>query len=129
MRQLETVLGPKLAAETGLELVELLTLDYVAHTDLGPSQIASAMRLPDHAVSRLLGRLERAGHLARSVARDDARRRSLRLTPAGREALGRAHAATSATLSPLLRELGSARLQGLTEALTLVAAADPEEAR
>ncbi len=127
MRQLETLLGPRVAAAAGIELVELVALDYVAHTALGPGEIASAMRLPDHAVSRLLGRLERAGHLARSVARDDARRRTLRLTATGRAALERAHAAVATSLAPLLQELGPARLRGLTEALTLVATAEPGE--
>lgn len=126
MRQLDMLLTPALAADAGVDLTEVVMLEYVAHTDLGPSQIATAMRLPDHAVSRLLGRLERGGLLRRTVAAGDARRRVLRVTPAGREALAQAHARLATSLAPLLGELGPQRLHALIEALTLVVAAEPE---
>ncbi len=126
MRHLDTLLTPRLTEELGLDLTDLVLLEYVAHTDLGPSQIASVMRLPDHTVSRLLGRLELSGLLQRTVATGDARRRVLRVTPTGRQALASAHAELSAGLAPLLRDLGPQRLQALVETLTLVVAAEAE---
>ena len=120
------LLTPALATDSDIALTDVVLLEYVAHTDLGPSQIAAGMRLPGHTLSRLLGRLERDGLLQRSVAAGDARRRVLRVTPAGREALTHAHARLATGLAPLLGELGPQRLHALIDALTLVVAAEPE---
>jgi DNA-binding MarR family transcriptional regulator len=124
MRHLETRLEPRLREQAGLGLAELVLLEYAAHTDLGPGQLASAIHLPDHAVSRLLGRLERAGLLVRGAAPEDARRRTLHVTPAGRAALARAQSALTGAVAPLARQLGDRRLGHLVEALTLLVAAE-----
>ena len=122
-RHVETLLEQSGLESAGIGFAEFVLLEHIAHTDLGPSQIAASMRLPDHTVSRLLGRLERAGQLERAVARDDARRRRLRLTPAGHARLAHAQGELTDRLAPLLGDLGPRRVKALTEGLALVVAA------
>lgn len=122
-RHLETLLEQSGLERAGIGFAEFILLEHIAHTDLGPSHIAASMRLPDHTVSRLLGRLERTGHLERTVASEDARRRRLRLTPAGHARLAHAQGELTERLGPLLSDLGARRVQALTEGLAFVVAA------
>ncbi len=122
-RHLDDLLAQAEPSGRGLGFAELILLEHIAHTDLSPSEIAASMRLRDHAVSRLLGRLERAGDVRRAIADDDARRRRLSLTPAGRDRLARAQRYLGERLAPLLDDLGTHRLQALVEGIHRVVAA------
>ena len=113
--------GPRLEAAHGLELSRVFLLHYVAASDLAPSEIAAAMLLPPHAISRRLMALERSGYLERSLDPDDARRRVLNPTPAGlrliaaaRESLGEAVETLLARLEPEHRQSFLAGLEALT---------------
>lgn len=125
-RRLEARLEATLVSDAGLDLDDFVVLEHVAHTDLSPGELATALRLPPHTVSRRLGRLERRGLLRRTLDPDDARRRSLRATAAGSAALQRAHAHLDDRLGPALEGLGEQRLEALLAHLTALAAADDE---
>lgn len=119
-RQLETVL-----ALTGdLDLSALVVLEYAVLSDLGPSAIADALRLPDHTVSRVLGRLEDAGLIERRLDPRDARRRTIRATPAGRSLLQRLHEALHARVAAMLHGQDATRLAAFADVLTAIIAAD-----
>jgi DNA-binding MarR family transcriptional regulator len=119
-QRLDARVGAPLAEATGLDLMEFVLLEYAAMTDLSPTEIAAAVRVPEHTVSRRLGSLERAGLLHRRIDPDDGRRRTLMLTGAGRARLAEGFA----RLGPMLDELGATRVAALLDALTAFAAAD-----
>ncbi len=75
--------NPKIREAHGLEFLEVLLLEQIGTTDLSPSEMAEAMQIPAHAISRKLDGLEKAGLIARTLDPEDARRRVLSLTPRG----------------------------------------------
>ncbi len=119
-RHLEAVL----ATEGPLDLAELLVLEYATLSDLGPSAIAEALRLPHHTVSRVLGRLETTGHVERRLDPSDARRRVIATTEAGRAQLERLHDALQAHVGSLLQAQGATNLGAFAVVLTAIVAAD-----
>lgn len=123
-QRVEARVGAPLRRELGIDLTDIVLLEYAAMTDLSPTEIAAAVRLPEHGVSRRLGALEHAGLLHRRLDPKDARRRRLVLTGAGRARLSDARTAVHQRLAPILGELGPARLAALLDALTALAAAD-----
>ena len=112
-------------AEAGaLDASELMVLEYAALSNLGPSAIAEALRLPDHAVSRVLGRLEAAGLVERRLDPSDARRRALSATDAGRAQLERLHDALQAHFGTMLQAHDADRLRAFASVLTAIVAAE-----
>jgi DNA-binding MarR family transcriptional regulator len=75
--------SPVLRAAHDLEMAEVFLLEYIGRSDLSPSEIAGALHLPAHAISRKLDALEKRGLIRRSLDPHDARRRVLELTPSG----------------------------------------------
>lgn len=120
-RRLETRLRPGLEEACGLDLDDFVLLETVALTDLAPGEVALALRVPPHTVSRGLGRLEGAGLVQRRIDPGDARRRSVALTDAGRGALARAHAHLEARLAGWLTELPPDRTLLALDAITRLA--------
>ncbi|MDF1522541.1 MAG: MarR family winged helix-turn-helix transcriptional regulator [Trueperaceae bacterium] len=120
-RRMATLLGTGLPEACGLDLDDFVLLETIALTDLAPGEVAQALRLPAHAVSRGLGRLEGAGLVARRIDPEDARRRVVALTDAGRAALARAHAHLERALGPWLTELPPDRTLLALDALTRLA--------
>jgi len=127
-RRLEARATPALLASTGLDLDDFVFLETIAMTDLSPGEIAAALRIPAHGVSRRLAALEGAGLVRRTLDPDDARRRVLTVTPHGSSTLAAAHIALDARLGPMLQALGAERNHALLDALTrLAAGVDPDE--
>jgi DNA-binding MarR family transcriptional regulator len=127
-RRLEARAAPAMLASAGLDLDDFVFLETVAMTDLAPGEIAAALRIPPHGVSRRLAALEGAGLVRRALDPDDHRRRVLSVTPHGRTVLAAAHAALEARVAPMLRELGPERGPALLDGLTRLAAGlDPED--
>lgn len=79
-------IGPVLREQHDLDLPEHFLLGYVAGTDLSPTEIAEALALPAHTISRRLDALEQRGYLTRHIHPGDARKRILATTEAGRVA-------------------------------------------
>lgn len=120
-RRLSVHLDPALADACGLDLDDFVLLETVALTGLAPGEVAQALRVPPHGVSRGLGRLEGAGLVQRRIDPGDARRRSVVLTDAGRAALGRAHAHLASALAGWLDELPPDRALLALDAITRLA--------
>lgn len=128
-QRIATRLDPGLAEACGLDLDDFVLLETFALTDLAPGEVATALRLQPHTVSRGLGRLEEAGLVLRRIDPEDARRRTVALTDGGRTALARAHAYLERTLGHLLGELSPDRALLVLDALTRLATGrDPEPA-
>jgi DNA-binding MarR family transcriptional regulator len=86
-------LSGALSGTCGLSINEfevLLRLDRVPTPGLRLGDLNPAVRLTQPSLSRLIGRLEQQGWLARSGDPNDRRGVLVTLTPAGREALDRA---------------------------------------
>lgn len=120
-RRLTVRLEPGLPEACGLDLDDFVLLETLALSDLAPGEVAMALRLPPHAVSRGLGRLEGAGLVVRKIAPGDARRRMVVLTDAGRAALARAHAHLEGALGGWLTELPPDRALLALDAITRLA--------
>jgi len=128
LRRLEARAAPAMLQAAGLDLDDFVFLETIAMTDLSPGEIATALRIPPHGVSRRLAALEGAGLVRRALDPDDARRRVLTVTPHGRTTLTAAHATLEARVVPMLRELGPERCRALLDALTRLAAGlDPDD--
>ncbi len=120
-RRLTARLASTLAEASGLDLDAFVLLETVALTDLAPGEIALALRLPAHTVSRGLGALEADGLVVRTLDPADARRRVVSPTEAGRAALARAHAHLDTALGGWLVELPPDRTVAALDALTRLA--------
>lgn len=119
-RHLEAVL----ATAGPLDLTEFVVLEYAALSDLGPSGIADALRLPDHTVSRVLGRLESLDLLERQLDPDDHRRRALLPTRQGRAQLDTLHATLQRHVERILPDHDAEQLRTFATVLTAVVAAE-----
>jgi DNA-binding MarR family transcriptional regulator/GNAT superfamily N-acetyltransferase len=89
-------------------------------TDTG--DLRRTLELDAGYLSRLLGRLEAQGLVARERAADDARRQVVALTPAGRDAYATLDARSSAEIATLLEGLSAADRARLRAALDTVRA-------
>ncbi|WP_196807494.1 bifunctional helix-turn-helix transcriptional regulator/GNAT family N-acetyltransferase [Candidatus Solirubrobacter pratensis] len=93
------------------------------HEALETSALRDALDVDAGQLSRLLTRLESAGLLARERSEGDARRRLIRLTPAGAEAFATLDRRTVEQVGRLLDDLGDVRRARLVSALAEVRAA------
>lgn len=104
-------IGPVLRERHGLDLPEHFLLGYVAGTDLSPTEIADALSLPAHTISRRLDALEQRGYLTRHIHPNDARKRRLATTGAGRAAQEAATRTLHAELARMLSAVPRADLE------------------
>ena len=81
----------------------LATID--GHGPLTPSELAARERVQRPTMTRLLGRLEEGGLVARTPDPQDGRSSLVAITPAGRELLDRARRRKDAYLAQQLRTL------------------------
>ncbi len=133
-QQMVRRIGPRMQERHGLDLAEHFLLEYVADSDLSPTEIADALSLPAHAISRRLDELEQRGYLTRHIHPEDARKRVLSVTEAGRSAQ---HAAARtlhehlaellSTVDPSALEQCIATLERLGPSATCAAADDTQE--
>jgi DNA-binding MarR family transcriptional regulator len=63
----------------------LLELDRAGEAGLRPYELEREMLLPQYSLSRLLDRIEAAGHIARHPCTEDGRGHRVTITPAGQE--------------------------------------------
>lgn len=96
----------------------LLELRRAGANGLRPFELQRKMLLAQYNVSRLVDRLEQAGHLVRSAAQEDGRGQTLTLTPAGRKLLERMWPAYSAAIARNFGDgLGTGEAETLAELL------------
>ncbi len=113
----DRIVGSDAAASEHAALVTLL-----AHPDRGVGWLAGVVGLTDSGATRLVERLVSAGLVRRESGADDARSRTLRLTPAGRRQARLVLAARERELAHCLDGLSPAEQRTLERLLDKVVA-------
>ena len=111
-----------------VDLPEHFLLEYVADSDLSPTEIAEALALPAHAISRRLDSLEQRGWLTRHIHPDDARRRRLVVTVKGRKAQQAAARTLHLELARLLATVPAPDLERCIDTLRHLGPVRPQRA-
>jgi DNA-binding MarR family transcriptional regulator len=101
------------ALPKGMELSHFSVLNHLARTneEKTPAQLARIFHVTRGAMTNTLNRLEWAGHIHVRPDWDDARRKLIAISPAGRRAREAAIAAIAPILSETVREIGSDRVR------------------
>lgn len=101
------------ALPKGMELSHLAVLNHLARMDgeRTAAQLAASFHLTRGAMSNTLARLERAGHIHVRPDWDDARRKFVTISPAGRRARDAAIAAVSPIIAQVVEEIGPDRVR------------------
>jgi DNA-binding MarR family transcriptional regulator len=96
-----------------MELSHLAVLNHLARIDAErtAAQLAAAFHLTRGAMSNTLARLEWAGHIHVRPDWDDARRKFVSISPAGRRARDEAIAAVSPIIAQVVEEIGPERVR------------------
>ncbi|MEM0934659.1 MAG: MarR family transcriptional regulator [Pseudomonadota bacterium] len=101
------------ALPKGMEISHLAVLNHLARIDAErtAAQLASAFNLTRGAMSNTLTKLERAGYIHVRPDWDDARRKFVGISPAGRRARDTAIAAVSPIIAQIVEEIGPERVR------------------
>jgi DNA-binding MarR family transcriptional regulator len=101
------------ALPKGMELSHFSVLNHLARTneEKTPAQLARIFHVTRGAMTNTLSRLEWAGHIHVRPDWDDARRKLVSVSPAGRRAREAAIAAIAPILSETVREIGPERVR------------------
>lgn len=76
-----------MARRMGLGVTDLHALEHLSREELTPKQLGERLFVSPGAITALVDRLEKAGHLERVANPTDRRSSLLRTTPSGREAM------------------------------------------
>lgn len=97
----------------GMELSHFSVLHHLARTgdERTPAQLAQILHVTRGAMSNTLARLEWAGHIHIRPDWDDARRKLVSISPAGRAARDAALAAIAPVLAEAVGDIGPERLK------------------
>lgn len=97
----------------GMELSHFSVLNHLARQaeDRTPAQLARAFHVTRGAMTNTLARLEWAGHIHVRPDWDDARRKFVTISPAGRAARDAAVQAVAPLIVDLVRDLGEDRVR------------------
>ncbi len=97
----------------GMELSQFMVLNHLARasTERSPAQLADSFHLTRGAMTNTLGRLEGAGHIHIRPDWDDARRKMVAISPAGRAARDNALAAMTPAISGVVSGIGADRIK------------------
>ena len=92
----------------GMEISHFSVLNYLASTssERTPAQLAKSFHLTRGAMTNTLGKLERAGYIHIRPDWDDARRKMVAISPAGRQARDEALSAISPIVDNVIEQLG-----------------------
>ncbi len=107
------------ALPKGMELSHFSVLNHLAHpgAERSPAQLAKAFHVTRGAMTNTLSKLEMAGYVHIRPDWDDARRKMVAISPAGREARDRALSGISPIISELVHEIGDARVRAILPVL------------
>lgn len=97
----------------GMQLSHFTVLNLLAHLneERTPAQLAAAVHVNRSAMSNTLSRLERAGQVHIRPDWDDARRKWVAISPAGRQARDAALAAFLPRIADVVRDIGPAEVR------------------
>lgn len=98
---------------SGMQISHFSVLNLLVHLseEQTPAQLAEAFNVTRGAMSNTLARLEWAGHIHIRPDWDDARRKFISVSPAGRAARDAALAAISPAMSDVVRDIGADRVR------------------
>ena len=97
----------------GMELSQFMVLNHLARasSERTPAPLADRFHLTRGAMTNTLSRLETAGHVHIRPDWDDARRKLVAISPAGRAARDAALAAMTPAISDIVGRVGSDRIK------------------
>jgi len=103
----------------GMELSHFTVLNHLAHVggERTPAQLAKAFHLTRGAMTNTLGKLEWAGYIHVRPDWDDARRKLVTISPAGRSARDAAMAAIGPIITNVVRSVGDEQARALIPVL------------
>ncbi|MEC8016017.1 MAG: MarR family transcriptional regulator [Pseudomonadota bacterium] len=101
------------ALPKGMELSHFSVLNHLARTGIErtPAQLAKAFHVTRGAMTNTLSKLETAGYVHIRPDWDDARRKMVAISPAGRQARDAALASIVPMISEVVNELGADRVK------------------
>jgi DNA-binding MarR family transcriptional regulator len=101
------------ALPRGMELSQFAVLNHLARLgeERTPAQLAESFHVTRGAMTNTLSRLEWAGHVHIRPDWDDARRKRVSISPAGRRAREAAIAALSPIIAEVVEEIGADRVR------------------
>ncbi|SPJ27087.1 MarR family winged helix-turn-helix transcriptional regulator [Falsiruegeria mediterranea] len=97
----------------GMEISHFSVLNHLAYagTERTPAQLASAFHVTRGAMTNTLAKLEWAGYIHIRPDWDDARRKMVAISPAGRQARDQAIASISPLINEVVGQLGQDRVR------------------
>lgn len=101
------------ALPKGMELSHFSVLNHLAriNDERSPAQLAQTFHLTRGAMTNTLAKLEWAGHIHIRPDWDDARKKLVSISPAGRKAVDSAIAALSPIITDVVEEIGTDRVR------------------
>ncbi|WP_101066817.1 MarR family winged helix-turn-helix transcriptional regulator [Roseovarius salinarum] len=97
----------------GMEISHFSVLNHLAHSgeERSPAQLARSFHVTRGAMTNTLGKLEWAGYVHIRPDWDDARRKKVAISPAGRQARDSAISAITPVITEMVGELGAAKVR------------------
>jgi DNA-binding MarR family transcriptional regulator len=107
------------ALPKGMEISHFSVLNHLARTqeERTPAQLAQTFHVTRGAMTNTLAKLEWAGHIHIRPDWDDARRKLVSISPAGRAARDAAIAAIAPILADLVRDIGADKVRAVLPVL------------
>lgn len=101
------------ALPKGMELSHFSVLNHLSHSssERSPAQLAKTFHVTRGAMTNTLGKLETAGYVHIRPDWDDARRKMVAISPAGRQAKDAALAGIAPIISEVVDEIGEHRVR------------------
>ncbi|MFI0395711.1 MarR family winged helix-turn-helix transcriptional regulator [Paracoccus jiaweipingae] len=101
------------ALPKGMQISHFSVLNLLAHVgdERSPAELAGAFHVTRGAMSNTLARLEWAGYVHIRPDWDDARRKNVSISPAGRNARDAALAALTPLMTEIVRDIGTERVR------------------
>ncbi|MCU9848138.1 MarR family transcriptional regulator [Defluviimonas sp. WL0024] len=103
------------ALPKGMELSHFSVLNHLAHVndERSPAQLADAFHVTRGAMTNTLSKLEWAGHIHIRPDWDDARRKFVSISPAGRAARDAALASVAPIIGDVVKAIGSDKVRAV----------------
>lgn len=107
------------ALPKGMQLSHFAVLNHLAHLndERSPAQLAAVFHVTRGAMTNTLAKLEWAGHIHIRPDWDDARRKFVSISPAGRAARDAALAAITPVVGEVVRSVGADRVRSVLPVL------------
>ena len=101
------------ALPKGMEISHFSVLNHLVHTnsEKSPGQLAKSFHVTRGAMTNTLSKLERAGHVHIRPDWDDARRKFVSISPAGRQACESAFQAVAPIVAEVVEAIGSDKVR------------------